>query len=284
MAAVRVKEFVYDAEREVLVAAFQNEREQLAQLEWLFEQKKFAEGLARSEEVLREFPASFHLKFLRYRFLRQLQQNVEALQLLREMHAMSGDNIMVVRELADLNFQLQQYSESLLYYKKLIFLDSFNSQAQERIKWLQEKLETGVSDRLADTKSEFRMDTAAVFSPIAPAAATPVPEAALGAELPPITLDFGEDPGKPPAGNPPAADGSGLHFQTESAADLYLQQGMLREALTIYKNLFEKTGRTAHFQKIQAILQRLRAERSDRVIEQLQRFLQRLQRKGSQIV
>jgi len=263
------------------LAAYQSEREQLAQLEWLFEQKKFAEGLARTQDVLREFPASFHLKFLRYRFLRQLQQNVEALQLLREMHAMSGDNIMVVRELADLNFQQKQFPESLLYYKKLVFLDSFNSQAQERLKLLQNRLEIGVSDRLADTKAEFRPDSAPAAEP---AADMPLPQAATGTEPPPIILDLGEDHEKPPAGSPADDDGAGLHFQTESAADLYLQQGMVREALAIYKNLFEKTGRTDHFQKIQAILQRLRAERGERVIERLQRFLELLQRRGSQIV
>lgn len=263
------------------MAAYQSEREQLAQLEWLFEQKKFAEGLARTEEVLREFPASFHLKFLRYRFLRQLQQNVEALRLLREMHAMSGDNIMVVRELADLNFQQKQFPESLLYYKKLVFLDSFNSQAQERLKLLQNRLEIGVSDRLADTKAEFRPDPVPVAEP---AAALSVTEAALGTEPPPITLDIGEDPATPPTGSPAEADDAGLHFQTESAADLYLQQGMVREALAIYKNLFEKTGRTDHFQKIQAILQRLRAERGERVIMRLQRFLELLQSRGNAIV
>ncbi len=263
------------------MAAYQSEREQLAQLEWLFEQKKFAEGLARTEDVLREFPASFHLKFLRYRFLRQLQQNVEALQLLREMHAMSGDNIMVVRELADLNFQQKQFPESLLYYKKLVFLDSFNTQAQERLKLLHERLEIGVSDRLADTKAEFRPESAPIAEP---AAAMPLPQTETVTEPPPITLDFGEKPASPPAGSTAGGEGAGLHFQTESAADLYLQQDMLREALAIYKNLFEKTGRSDHFQKIQTILQRLRAERGDRVIERLQRFLELLQRRGSPIV
>ncbi len=263
------------------MAAYQSEREQLAQLEWLFEQKKYAEGLARTEDVLREFPASFHLKFLRYRFLRQLQQNTEALRLLREMHAMSGDNITVVRELADLNFQQQQFPESLLYYKKLVFLDSFNSQAQERVKLLQERLEIGVSDRLADTKAEFRPDP--VFA-AEPAAVVPPPPAAPWTEPPPITLDLDEEPAGPPAGSPAEAAGAGLHFQTESAADLYLQQGALREALVIYKSLFEKTGRSDHFQKIQGILQRLRSERGERVIGRLQRFLELLQTRGRQIV
>jgi len=266
------------------VAAFQSEREQLAQVEWLFEQGKFAEGLARTEEVLREFPASFHLKFLRYRFLRQLQQNTEALQLLRQMHAMSGDNIMVVKELADLHFQQKQFPESLLYYKKLLFLDSFNSQAQERVKLLQGGLESGVSDRLADTKAEFRPDPVPARPVVPPTAAAPGPETAPGTEPPPISLDLGDGPGKPFVESPLPAAGDGLHFHTESAAELYLQQGMYREALAIFKNLFEKTGRTDHFQKIQVILQRLRAERSDRIIERLQRFLQLLQRRGGQIV
>ena len=156
------------------MANFQNEREQLAQLEWLFQQKKFDEGLARTEAVLREFPVSFHVKSLRYKFLRELQQNAEALQLLRQMHAMSGDNIMVVKELADLHFQQKQFPESLLYYKKLLFLDSFNSLAQERLKLLQGMLEVGVSDRLADTKAEFRVELPPPVPAPAPVAAAPL--------------------------------------------------------------------------------------------------------------
>jgi tetratricopeptide (TPR) repeat protein len=294
------------------VANFQSEREQLAQLEWLFEQKKFAEGLARTEAVLREFPASFHIKFLRYKFLRELQQNVEAMQLLRQLHAMSGDNIMVVKALAELCFQQKQFPESLLYYKKLIFLDSFNSQAQERLKLLQGMLEAGVSDRLADTKAEFRIDIPVpAAAPVAPAAImielpmvgeAPPPisfaaekEAAVPAAIeielpmvgeapPPISFAAEEEAAAPAVTDTSAAPEAGLHFQTESAAELYFKQGLYKEALSIYKNLFEKTGRTDHFLKIKAILQLLRADRNSRIIERLQRFLQLLQQRGKQIV
>lgn len=267
------------------MASFQNEREQLAQLEWLFQEKKFAEGLARTEAALREFPASFHLKSLRYKFLRQLQQHVAALQQLREMHAMSGDNIMVVKELAELHFQLKQFPESLLYYKKLLFLDSFNSQAQERLKLLQGMLEANVSDRLADTKAEFRVD-ADLSRPSAAAAASAPPPAAPRAaeEAPQITFDTGEESAAPLVPDAPPAGAAGLHYQTESAAELYFKQGLYREALAIYKNLFEKSGRTDHFLKIKAILQLLRADRENRIVARLQLFLQLLQRRGNQIV
>jgi tetratricopeptide (TPR) repeat protein len=283
------------------LANFQSEREQLAQLEWLFEQKKFSEGLARTEAVLREFPASFQIKFLRYKFLRELQQNVEAMQLLRQLHAMSGDNIMVVKALAELCFQQKQFPESLLYYKKLIFLDSFNSQAQERLKLLQGMLEAGVSDRLADTKAEFRIEIPVPAA--APAAPAPIEiELPMVGEAPPpirftadektaapvapapleiVLPEAGEAPAATDTADPPAA---GLHFQTESAAELYFKQGLYKEALSIYKNLFEKTGRTDHFLKIKAILQLLRADRNSRIIERLQRFLQLLQQRGKQIV
>ncbi len=268
------------------MASFQNEREQLAQLEWLFQENKFAEGLARTEAALREFPASFHLKSLRYKFLRQMQQNVAALQLLREMHAMSGDNIMVVKELAELHFQLKQYPESLLYYKKLLFLDSFNSQAQERLKLLQGMIEAGVSDRLADTKAEFRVEVPAVTvvpPPVVAAPSAPPPAPQVVEETPQITFAAAEDAVDPLATVIPG-DVPGLHYQTESAAELYFKQGLYREALVIYKNLFEKTGRTDHFMKIKAILQLLRADRQNRVIGKLLRFQELLQHRGSQIV
>lgn len=275
------------------MANFQNEREQLVQLEWLFQQKKFAEGLARVESVLIEFPASFHLKFLKFKFLRELRQNGEALQLLRQMHAMSGENIMVVKELADLTFQLKQFPESLLFYKKLLFLDSFNSQAQERVKLIQGMLEGGVADRLADTKAEFRPDVA-TFRP-QPAAARPSAAAVEPkqitfdrADVVPASGDVAPQKGDmapvPPAMNVSPSEAENPHFQTESAAELYFKQGLYREALAVYKNLFEKTGRTDHFLKVKAILLLLRTDRSNRVIERLQNFMQLLQQRGSQIV
>jgi tetratricopeptide (TPR) repeat protein len=286
----------------VKVASFQNEREQLAQLEWLFQQDKFAEGLARTETALREHPASFHLKFQRYRFLRQLQQNAPALHLLRELHAMSGDNILVVRELADLLFQQKQAAESLVYYKKLLFLDSFNGQAQERVKQLQGMLETGVSDRLADTRPEFRPEppppdpepvpaaapetaipvgesqfSISLDEPSSPAVGEAAPAAAAGMDDLPLMPDFA-------AAAEPAGAEAGLNYQTESAAELYFKQGMYREALAIYKGLFEKSGRSDHFHKIQAILQLLRADRAQQVSGRLLRFLELLQARGKQFV
>ncbi len=275
------------------MANFQNEREQLGQLEWLFQQKKFAEGLARVEPILLEFPASFHLKFLKFKFLRELRQNDEALQLLRQMHAMSGENIMVVKELADLTFQLKQFPESLLFYKKLLFLDSFNVQAQERVKLIQGMLAGGVADRLADTKAEFRPDVA-TFRP-QPAAARPSAAAVEPkqitfdrADVVPASGDMAPQKGDmapvPPAMNVSPSEAEDPHFQTESAAELYFKQGLYREALAVYKNLFEKTGRTDHFLKVKAILLLLRTDRGNRVIERLQKFLHLLQQRGSQIV
>lgn len=270
------------------MASFQNEREQLAQLEWLFQQKKFAEGVDQIELVLRQFPASFQLKFLKFRFLKELQRTGEALPLLREMHAMFGDNIVVLKELADLHFQRQQFPESLLYYNKLLFLDSFNSRAQERVKHLQGILESGVAERLADTQVELRAD-AAPAQPKAPAAASPPPKPAApapaGEDLLQITFDaIGGPPPGEEEGVSASPSGEDVHFQTESAAELYFKQGLYREALAIYKGLFEKTGRTDYFLKIKAILLLLHTDQGNRVIERLQRFLHLLQQRGRQIV
>jgi tetratricopeptide (TPR) repeat protein len=298
------------------LANFQSEREQLAQLEGLFQQKKFADGLAQAEAVLGQFPASIQLRFLKFKFLRELNRTGEALQLLREMHAMFGDNIMVLKELADLHFRQRQFPESLLYYKKLLFLDSFNSQAQERIKHLQGVLEVGVADKLADTKIEYRPDDAQspkgtgsdAQSPkgtdggVQPPKGTgidaqphaggageagvqaPAEHLALENEPPPeITLPAaGESVARSKAAAPNPAAGRETPFETESAAELYFKQGLYQEALDIYKNLFEKTGRTDFFLKIKAILMLLRTDRNNRIIEQLQRFLQLIQQRGSQ--
>ena len=73
---------------------------------------------------------------------------------------MPGSEIisLILKELADLNFQQKKFSESLLYYNKLLFLDSFNLHAQERVKEIQGLLEAVVSEKLADTMVEVRLD------------------------------------------------------------------------------------------------------------------------------
>ena len=308
------------------MANFQNERELLAQLEGLFREKKFAAGLTQADVVLQQFPASFQLKFLKYKFLRELQKNEEALYLLREMHAMFGDNIMILKELADLHFRQQQFPESLVYYKKLLFLDSFNSQAQERVKHLQGMLESSMAEKLADTKVEVhavaapppkgtsRLDAGQphMMGTSRPEAGQPhmMGTSRPEAGQPPMTGTSRLDAGQPPmtgtsrldAGQPqitfesdagvdrrimeipePAA-AADLHFDTESAAELYFKQGLYRESLAIYKNLFEKTGRTDFFLKIKAILLLLRTDRGNQVIDRLQRFLSLLQERGKQLV
>ncbi|MEI6613969.1 MAG: hypothetical protein WCL37_03660, partial [Chrysiogenales bacterium] len=196
----------------------------------------------------------------------------EALNLLLEMHARFGDNIMILRELADLNFQQKRFPESLLFYNKLLFLDSFNLHAQERVKEIQGLLEAGVSARLADTKVEIRLDD------IHPAAAAIV--------VPPPVITFAEqaEPEVLVEGKPLPGHDQELNFETESAAELYFKQGLFNESLAIYKKLLEKTANTDYFLKIKAILLLQRNEKNGQIIERLQYFLERIQKRGKQIV
>jgi tetratricopeptide (TPR) repeat protein len=255
-------------------------------MEELFQQGKFIAGLAQADEVTKQFPLSFQLRFLKFKFLHALKKDDDAVQLLREMHGMFGDNIMILKELAELNFQQQKLPESLLYYKKLLFLDSFNSVAQERVKQLQGMLSAGVNARLADTKVEMHIPDGLPGVSSAPPEPESPPPISLAVESPPVQINFDsesvpETPAKEKESPLAAAD---LHFETESAAELYFKQGLYREALAIYKSLFEKTGRTDFFLKIKAILLLLRTDKSNQVIEKLQRFLQLIQQRGSQIV
>jgi tetratricopeptide (TPR) repeat protein len=254
------------------LANFQNEREQLIQLENLFKQKNYTAGLAQAETVLQQFPSSFHLKFLQIKFLKELQKIDQALQALQEMYARFGDNILILKELADLNFAQKRFPESLIYYNKLLFLDSFNNHAQERVKQIQDLLATGVSEKLADTKIEIRPDD--------------TKPAAAAKAVPPAVITFTEqaEPKVAVEGKSLPDHDQELNFETESAAELYFKQGLYRESLAIYKKLFEKTGNTGYFLKTKAILLLQRNERNGQIIERLQHLLELFQNRGSQIV
>ena len=251
---------------------FQNEREQLTQIENLFKQKNYTAGLAQVETVLQQFPSSFHLKFLQIKFLKELQKIDQALKSLLEMYARFGDNILILKELADLNFQQKRFPESLIFYNKLLFLDSFNSHAQERIKQIQGLLEAGVYERLADTMVEVHLGDSQP-----PAAAKAVPS-------PVITFAEQAEPEVVVEKNPLPDHDQELNFETESAAELYFKQGLFNESLAIYKKLFEKTANTDYFLKIKAILLLQRNEKNGRTIERLLYFLELIQKRGSQIV
>ncbi len=254
------------------MANFQSEREQLALLESLFKQKQFAAGLDQVEAVLQTFPSSFHLKFLKINFLKELGKIDQALQSLLEMYARFGDNILILKELADLNFQQNRFPESLLYYNKLLFLDSFNMHAQERVKQIQDLLETGVSAKLADTQIEVHRDDT-----------KPSPAVA---DIPPPVITFAEvaEPPLAAAAAAPEIMEPELDFETESAAELYFKQGLFNESLAIYKKLFEKTGKTDYFLKIKAILLLQRNEKNGLIIQKLQFFLELIQKRGNQVV
>ncbi len=254
------------------MANFQNEREQLILLESLLKQKQFADGLAQAEKVLQQFPSSFQLKFLKIIFLKELGKIDLALQALLEMYARFGDNILILKELADLNFQQKKYPESLLFYNKLLFLDSFNMHAQERVKQINDLLEDDVSAQLSDTKVEMRHDdTKSVAAP----ESMPAPEISFAETSGPEIVTVGKlHPDQ----------GQELNFETESAAELYFKQGLFNESMTIYKKLFEKTGKTDYFLKIKAILLLQSNEKNGLIIQKLLRFLELIQQRGSQFV
>jgi tetratricopeptide (TPR) repeat protein len=241
-------------------------------LENLFKQKQFAAGLAQVETVLQQFPSSFHMKFLQIKFLKELHNIDKALKSLLEMYARFGDNILILKELADLNFQQKRFPESLIFYNKLLFVDSFNNHAQERVKQIQSMLEVGVSERLADTKIEVRLDDA---KPAAAPKAVPQPV---------ITFAEQAEPEVSVKREPLPDHDQELNFETESAAELYFKQGLFNESLAIYKKLFEKTANTDYFLKMKAILLLQRNEKNGQVIERLQRFLEQIQKRGNQIV
>ena len=254
------------------MANYQTEREQLLLLENMFKQKQFAAGLAEAEKVLLQFPSSFHLKFLKINFLKELDKTDQALQALLEMYARFGDNILILKELADLNFLQKRFPESLFYYSKLLFLDSFNVQAQERVKEIKDLLESGVSAKLSDTQVEVRPDGIK-------------PEFAAEAVLSP-TISFAEPAGPEisvPGMHLPGQEPE-LNFETESAAELYFKQGLFNESLAIYKKLFEKTGKTDYFLRIKAILLLQSNEKNGLIIQRLQHFLELIQKRGSQFV
>ena len=92
---------------------------------------------------------------------------------------------------------------------------------------------------------------------------------------------------EPPPGAEPAKEGpvqEEFDFETETAAELYLRQGIFREALRIYRKLHEQTGDPNFLARIRQIENQEMGGRENGTIDRLNRFLQLIRKRGNKLV
>lgn len=142
-----------------------NEKDQLIALEKLFKEEKYEEGLELSEQLLKEFPESFLIRFMTSKLLRATGNLTEAEDILSELISTHDNHLNLLLEIGGLSLDLKKYSQALDYYNKALFLDPFNSQAREAVRELQQKsgtneaVEPGIQEAVTREKAKWKADT-----------------------------------------------------------------------------------------------------------------------------
>lgn len=291
------------------MADFKSERAQLQLLEKYCAEKNFSEALVMGERLIGEYPASFPLKLLYARALKAMGRLIEAEQMLVELGRIYPDNINLLGEIGDLYLKQKKFEDSLPYFNRILFLDSFNEQARTSVRTVQDFIRNKALKNLEDTLLEVRVSERMFHGP-EPAAQTEPPaeepvaagESGEAEPMPEIFISVEEETfGKagPKAETsveelpvPVAAEPAGvapepedLDFETETAAELYLRQGLYGEARRIYHKLYERSADPNFLARIQQIDAREQGGgRREGTIERLNRFLQLVQKRGNDLV
>lgn len=284
---------------------FKSEKNQFLLLEKYYIDRNFSEALVLADKLLQQYPTSFPLKLLYARVLKAMGRLAEAERLLVELGKNYPDNINLLNEIGDLYVKQKKFTEGLAYYHRILFLDSFNEQARAGVQAAQDFIRNSTIESLEDTLLEVKVPEGLFrkSEPVVPPPATPdlnLDGPAVRVEpVPDITIHFNEESTgsaapptgilleEPPPRVEPVKEGPGpdeFDFETETAAELYLRQGIFREALRIYRKLHEQTGDPNFLARIRQIENQDKSGRENRTIDRLNRFLQLIRKRGNELV
>lgn len=243
----------------------QNERSYLVQLQKFVDEKDFSSALSLAEKSLKLFPFSFQIKLFYSKILKSLGRYDDAKTYLNDLDKQYPYNISILMELASTLYFLKEYQESLIFYNRILFLDSFNEQAKKKVEEIQRFLDSRFRERLDETHVDERgIQSEEDAKDIARQPTAVIPDEDEE-EHPEIIADPEQ-----------SGNGEDVEFITESAAQLYLKQGLTSEAIRIYRKLYEQTGETRFLDKLQEMKQSTETHGPDKVIEKLERFLERI--------
>lgn len=115
------------------MADFKDERQQIKVLEGLYSQKKYIEIEDLAQTISKDYPSSFHIKFLRSKALKELNRFNEAESILKDLLKQYPENITILLDLGQICVKRKKIDEAREIYNKVLFLDPFNSSAREHI-------------------------------------------------------------------------------------------------------------------------------------------------------
>jgi len=277
-----------------------DEKAQLKALENLFSQKRFSEALTMAEKLNSDFPDSYYINILYVKILMELNRLTEAEDTAKGLLQLYPDNINLLQEMGNIYLKLNKYDESIEYYNKILFLDPFNTLAKESIEKIEalrktvegrgkksadfvsyqnEKViarqDTVPEDQFPDSKTNAEQGPEIPAEPTAAsvkkhAEPPPIPEIPEVKDVPEMNEEIPEEEGK-----------EEVEIMTESAAELYLSQGLYKDALKIYEKLYAIKQEERFTLKIKQLKTHIINQKK---IQRLTDFWKLIQKRGEKIV
>ena len=296
------------------------EKELLADLEILFNEKRYAEALSFAKEISKEFPFSFQIKLLHAKILKELNKLDEAENLLKEEISNFPDNVNLLLEIGDVYSKKEEYNLATEYYNKVMFIDPFNSKAKgfiEKIDEIRKKKavragfsadsityekeeikgtdETNISEPEKDTTNERAVEAEETLKQRESGEDKEILKFQEdGKEVEEITdedikvdqeidnqfsdLRIDKEISGKKMDDTINEVGFGDEFVTESAAKLYVDQGLYDNAIGIYEKLFKKSQGKKYSEKIKKI------KNNKKIIQKLENFLEQIHKVGEKVV
>lgn len=297
------------------------ERDLLADLEILFNEKRYPEALSFAEEISKEFPSSFQIKLLHAKILKELNKLDEAEDLVKQGISNFPDNVNLLLEMGDIYSKNEEYNLATEYYNKVVFIDPFNSKAKgfiEKIDEIRKKraVKAGFSaDSITHEKEEIKKDLDEINISESKTDTTSERAAGIeedvkqreseedkeilkfqeaGIEVEEITdedikldqeinnqfsdLKIGKEISVEKMDDTINEIDFGDEFVTESAAKLYIDQGLYGNAIGIYEKLFKKSQGKKYSEKIKKI------KNNEKIIKKLEIFLEQIHKIGEKVV
>ncbi len=263
------------------------EREQLHIIETLISKGQEAAALNIIEKTESQFPNSFQMKFNKAKVFMALNKNIGAEEILKELEKNHSDNLNLLKVFSDFYEKIDKSEESLVYLNKILFIDPFNTAIKEKINSLKIKIErkkSSVADTLPESKFKELMDGQELSEHNGSNDMSPEEEITIkdvddilsqediniknNVDIIPEKEESLEEEDEDPEGE----------FYTVSAADVYINQGLFKDALVILENIYKKNKDEEIFSKIQNLKKKIKITKK---IEKLTSFLAILKNEGS---
>ncbi len=228
------------------------EKEQLQLLESLILRGKEYEALNIIEKLDKDLSDSFQIKFTKAKVLIKLKKNVSAEEILKSLEKSHYNNLNLLWVMSDFFSDIQKKEKSLEYLNKICFIDPFSVDIKEKIKNLEVQIERKklpTADTLPEVQIEKELD---------------------------LSIKASENISNNMNDNDIEED-----FITMSAARVYVNQGLFKDALIILEKIYQRDKSNDILIKIERVKSKIKAIKK---VEILTLFMDRIKMKGVNFV